>query len=220
MLMNESKCMYTYTRVFVNYSNQNRTFTRQSWCEGGRRKERDEQMPVQPERQTRGMKKREKGCWQTVTGTTLSATRFCAYHSPPIHHRRHRCHPRPIWSDLNLLDPILYSRAPYICRLLLRSSSSLLFPVTQHESLFTQRSCCLFLPRRQTCSRSSEREAQLRFGNRTAIRPHCRPIVLKKYTTPMEVSCKFGRWEKYFTTNEIKRYNTRCTFALLQFIEE
>lgn len=129
MLMNESKCTYTYTRVFVNYSNQNRTFTRQSWCEGGRRKERDEQMPVQPERQTRGMKKREKGCWQTVTGTTLSATRFCAYHSPPIHHRRHRCHPRPIWSDLNLLDPILYSRAPYICRLLLRSSSSLLSPL-------------------------------------------------------------------------------------------
>lgn len=128
MLMNESKCTYTYIWVFVYYNNQNDTFTRQSWCEEGRRKERDEQMPVDPERQTRGMKKREKGCWQTVTGTTLSATRFCAYHSPPIHHRRHRCHPRPIWSDLNLLDPILYSRAPYIYRLLLRSSSSLLFP--------------------------------------------------------------------------------------------
>lgn len=101
--------------------------------------------------------------------------------------------------------------------------------VTQHESLFTQRSCCLFLPRRQTRSRSSEREAQLRFGNRTPIRPHCRPIVLKRYTTPMEVSCKFGvnrnrwyiyRWEKRFTANEINRYNTRCTFALLRFMQE
>jgi len=33
----------------------------------------------------------DKGCWQTVTGTTLSATRFCAYHSPRVYHRRRQC---------------------------------------------------------------------------------------------------------------------------------
>jgi len=45
----------------------------------------------------------DKGCWQAVTGTTLSATRFCAYHSPRVYHHRRQCRPRPIWSDLILV---------------------------------------------------------------------------------------------------------------------
>jgi len=48
----------------------------------------------------------DKGCWQAVTGTTLSATRFCAYHSPWVYHRRRQCRPRPIWSDLILVTLI------------------------------------------------------------------------------------------------------------------
>lgn len=45
----------------------------------------------------------DKGRWQTVTGTTLSATRFCAYHSPPVYHHRRQCRRRAIWSDLILV---------------------------------------------------------------------------------------------------------------------
>lgn len=48
----------------------------------------------------------DKGCWQAVTGTTLSATRFCAYHSPRVYHHRRQCRPRPIWSDLILVTLI------------------------------------------------------------------------------------------------------------------
>lgn len=50
----------------------------------------------------------DKGCWQTVTGTTLSATRFCAYHSPRVYHRRRQCRVRAtdlIWSDPSRSDP-------------------------------------------------------------------------------------------------------------------
>ena len=100
----------------------------------------------------------DKGCWQTVTGTTLSATRFCAYHSPPVHHRRHRCHPRPIWSDLNLLDPILYSRFVY-----LPPSSSISdlssFP-SFHDARFPVAVLLIFTASTDTF----EREERLRFG--------------------------------------------------------
>ena len=48
----------------------------------------------------------DKGCWQAVTGTTLSATRFCAYHSPWVYYHRRQCRPQPIWSDLILVTLI------------------------------------------------------------------------------------------------------------------
>lgn len=48
----------------------------------------------------------DKGCWQAVTGTTLSTTRFCAYHSPRVYHHRRQCRPRPVWSDLILVTLI------------------------------------------------------------------------------------------------------------------
>lgn len=40
-----------------------------------------------------------------MTGTTLSATRFCAYHSPPVYHHRRRYRPRTIWSHPSRPDP-------------------------------------------------------------------------------------------------------------------
>lgn len=154
--MNIHVYVHSYIGIPINYGKQNHTSARRkasTWSQGWGEERRADGEEREAGR-TKGKEERnyDKGCWQTVTGTTLSATRFCAYHSPPVHHRRHRCHPRPIWSDLNLLrSKPLPLRSPYICIsaasffLHLPSSFLSLLSFPQRDPLFTLHSCCLFL---------------------------------------------------------------------------
>lgn len=155
--MNIHVYVHSYIGIPINYGKQNHTSARRkasTWSQRWGKRRADGRARGGQNEGDEEERNYDKGCWQTVTGTTLSATRFCAYHSPPVHHRRHRCHPRPIWSDLNLLRfKPLPLRSPYICisaaSFFLHLPVPFFFPLPpsfpQRDSLFTLHSCCLFL---------------------------------------------------------------------------
>jgi len=79
-------------------------------------------------------------------GTTLSATRFCAYHNPPVYHRRRRYRPRTIRSDL-----ILVVALPVFCHLPRHRPSRLPFHLIPQPSTFLPRGSSIVLPLPRAC---------------------------------------------------------------------
>ena len=113
-----------------------------------------------------------------------------------------------IWSEPTRSDPLLALRISAAFFLDLRPLFFSLVPQRATLCLPCARVAYFYRQYRHVRTRRREEKSDYDSGIEHRSRPHCRSIVLERYTPSMEVSCKFGRRKS--------RPNSRPRISLIQ----